>query len=264
MAAIHHATAKRALEAGVMLTEERNGDAHVIRAFWPERNYTIEGAVAKNVLDDMIAYRTIALEWPGLGARQEDGEWIVTVADDEGSEFGAERLAQALQDALDHCTDMEFDPSLPPEGTDPEDDSEEEEGKAGNVVPATYRARYREAGHPDHCGDWLATLLDGAFVDADGVFSVGAFEAFLQENAVPMDGKWADLPHSGQPGWKGRYRMNGRQVLEKWIALRGVLTLGGAPQAIPEAFLAGLREKHAKWIAKQEAAKQTKGEGEGA
>jgi hypothetical protein len=128
------------------------------------------------------------------------------------------------------------------------------------VVPEKYRIAYAERGNAAHCGDWIAATLDGAFDDEEVGFLAGAFELFLRQNGVPIEGKWADLPNSGQQGWKGRYRMNGRQLLEKYVARAGVMLLNEATLEVPADELAFLRTKHAKWIAKQDKADAAKAE----
>lgn len=139
-------------------------------------------------------------------------------------------------------------------GIDPEAGAEEEEGKAsGSVVPEQYRQRYREASSTGQSnGDWLAEQLA---VDTHGVegFNVDDFAAVLVANSVDQTGAWAKLPESGQRGWVGRWRMNGRQALEKLVALRGVYydPHGGEHTPDPK-WLSETRLRHAKWIAKQQ------------
>jgi len=137
-------------------------------------------------------------------------------------------------------------------GFDPEQAIEDEDdGPSGSVVPDEYRARYREASESGQsCGDWLANTLELQTHGADG-FDVEAFTEVLVVNGVPFDGKWASLPESGQKGWVGRYRMNGRQMLEKIVAFSGQFkTLDGLTLTVPARDLAILQQKHAKAIAK--------------
>ena len=97
-----------------------------------------------------------------------------------------------------------------------------EANKSAGVVKAKYHQLYRERGNPRHCGDWLAKTLDGVF-DNGGSFDADAYAEFLRANGVEMVGKWAALPASDQPGWKGRFRMNGRQKLQRRVLKTGVL-----------------------------------------
>jgi hypothetical protein len=153
-----------------------------------------------------------------------------------------------LADVLDACDDAGIDPET-------EIDGEEEPKASGSVVPETYRAQYRAASsNGQTCGDWLAERLVADTHSIDG-FNVDEFTAILSANGVDMTTKWAQLPMSGQKGWIGRYRMNGRQVMEKIIALRGTYIDAMGNTITPHAdWLETMRGKHAKWIAKQEKA----------
>ena len=102
---------------------------------------------------------------------------------------------------------------------DDEGDREEEEDERGprTVVKEAYRAEYRKRTKKGtHCNDYLAQMLEDVFVDGKK-FDTDAFTLCLVANAVPLVGKWAKLPSSGQKGWQGRYRMNGRLQLERIV-----------------------------------------------
>ena len=94
-----------------------------------------------------------------------------------------------------------------------------------------YRARYKDGGKPENCGDWLAIKLDEICgrpsTDTRGrkrrILDLSRFDEILDANGVERTGKWAKLPISGQKGWQGRYRMNGRQKLEVIVAKKGFL-----------------------------------------
>ena len=137
-------------------------------------------------------------------------------------------------------------------GVDPEDIEPEEVESGGSVVPEGYRIYYREASsNGQTCGDWLAEFLTGQLHGENG-FDVDGFTDLLSENGVDLSGPgWAMLPESGQKGWIGRYRMNGRQQLEKLVALRGTVLADGQEYRVPSDELAILQNKHAKWIDKQ-------------
>ena len=109
---------------------------------------------------------------------------------------------------------------------------------------AIARKRYKEASGVSHCGDWLAQWLDTHFTGG-GDFDWEGFKAMLAENFIDVDhGKWSQLPTSGQAGWQGRYRMNGRQKLGRQVALNGFVTFNGEDTQVPDADLAKLRIKH--------------------
>jgi hypothetical protein len=133
-------------------------------------------------------------------------------------------------------------------GVDPEEGFEDEEEAPSHVVVSPYyKQKYAENGHPDHCGDWLAKRLEGEFevvVDSRIVFDHDEFARMMVENGIDLSGKWANLPASGKRGWQGRYRMNGRQKLEKVLARTGELKLKGTTVKLPRSYLSELRARH--------------------
>lgn len=196
----------------------------------------------------------LAAEYPALSLD------VSTSSDDEGNEtleffvvlhnedfhvYDSPKVPN-LADILDHCADAGVDP------TDTgEEDEDEEFARGGSVVPEKYRTAYILASsNGQTCGDWLAETLTALTHGAKG-FVVAEFAAILDANAVDQTKKWASLPTSGQAGWVGRWRMNGRQALEKVVALTGVLHTQNGPIQAPEEALEVLRAKHAKWLAKQ-------------
>lgn len=114
------------------------------------------------------------------------------------------------------------------------------EGAKASVVDDRYREKYKKVSKGGvHCGDWLAMELEGVFVtrvegskrdsfDADG------FTELLEFNGVDMTGPWAKLPTSGQKGWVGRYRMNGRQKLEQVVLRTGKLLIKVGDKTVTE------------------------------
>lgn len=153
-----------------------------------------------------------------------------------------------LADLLEVCEE---------EGIDPEGDAEDER-PAGSIVREEYRKRYHESSsNGQSCGDWLAEwLTEQTWSPVNGLM-VEDFTAILNANGVDMTRPWAKLPESGQNGWRGRYRMNGRQSLEKHVAFNGyVYTAQGAEVEVPADELAVLRQRHAKWVEKQRKAQE--------
>lgn len=149
-----------------------------------------------------------------------------------------------LADIFAACEDLDLDP----EAIEPE-----EERASGSVVDVIYRRQYKEASTTGQsCGDWLAEWLVRA-LDAEGKLDEWCFTGILSNNGVDLTAKWAQVATGRSPGWKGRYRMNGRQALDKRVALTGKLfDEAGQEHEVPADFLATLRSKHAKWIAKME------------
>ena len=98
----------------------------------------------------------------------------------------------------------------------PETEDDDERGPR-TVVKEAYRAEYRKRTKKGtHCNDYLAQMLEDVFVDGKK-FDTDTFTLCLAANNVPLVGKWAALPSSGQKGWQGRYRMNGRLQLERIV-----------------------------------------------
>ena len=111
------------------------------------------------------------------------------------------------------------------------DEAEEEEGKdGGSVVASKYRTKYKEEGHPNHCGDWLANLLNNYCV-GDKNTDLVAFEQICSMNGVDT-GKYK---REGV-GWQGRIRMTGRNLLAKRVFQTGKIIVpeldGGATMEI--------------------------------
>lgn len=101
-----------------------------------------------------------------------------------------------------------------------EAESEDGESAGGSVVKSEYRIRYAEAGHPNHCGDWLANTLNN-LVQGKSQTAIDRFEAICNENGVSL-AKY----NREKNGWQGRLRMTGRNLLAKVVYFNeGVLKL---------------------------------------
>jgi hypothetical protein len=189
------------------------------------------------------------IEWPMLTLEAETDEdeegtpvlinWTVSHDDGDDPIYDGDKLPE-LADLLEAAQEQGLSLEV-----------EEPEEEAGNVVAEKYRIEYKLAStNGQTCGDWLAEWLVAQTHGGEG-FNVADFTAILISNDVDMRGKWAGLPESGQKGWIGRYRMNGRQVLEKVVALRGTITdIVGSESTVPAEALSILRTKHAAYIAK--------------
>lgn len=90
-------------------------------------------------------------------------------------------------------------------------ENQEEGAKGGSVVASRYRTKYKEAGHPTHSGDWLALLLNN--------FCVGKKETDLAtfERICDLNGVDTSKYNRTTPGWQGRIRMTGRNLLAKKV-----------------------------------------------
>lgn len=87
----------------------------------------------------------------------------------------------------------------------------EEDSKGGSVVSPKYRHKYAELGHPTHCGDWLANLLNN--------FCVGSKATDLEtfEKICALNGVDTSKYNRTSPGWQGRLRMTGRNLLARKV-----------------------------------------------
>jgi hypothetical protein len=83
--------------------------------------------------------------------------------------------------------------------------------KVGSVVTNRYRALYSEAGHPTHCGDRLAELLNSLCNNKAGT-NLELFERICKANGVDL----SKYNRTGK-GWQGRLRMTGRNLLAKRV-----------------------------------------------
>jgi hypothetical protein len=195
----------------------------------------------------------LAAEYPGIGMQpmyDEDDIMVASWAFDDGddcfyqtTDAAVPELADVLEAAEEYGVDLEA----------MQGGEDEEKKPSGSIVPEEYRQRYREVSSTGQSnGDWLAEQLTADTHGIEG-FSVDDFAAVLVANSVDQSGAWARLPESGQRGWVGRWRMNGRQQLEKLVALRGVYYGPNGSEHKPAAeWLAETRLAHAKWIAKQQ------------
>ena len=246
---IHHATQKKAEKLNIEIIDQ--GDAAE-----PERRYAatpdIDGYQRsfmhrdpKTAVQAAVLARQLHLEYPALRLDQTqdtNARFILTHADCDGKSILESGAVPSLSDCIE-ATEAE---GLDPEANNDTDDAEEE-NKGGTVVSPRYRAAYKERGDPNNCGDWLALQLKNRFtmiVDSKETFDPEAFIAFLRENEVDITGKWAELPTYNSPGWQGRFRMNGRQKLEKVVAHRGTIVIGGETHDVPAEELKRLRAKH--------------------
>lgn len=236
MTKIHHAIIKHAAQYNIALVDNADGTFSAT-----DSKFDFKHEDVKVALNHAILQQRFGAEYPGITVRfggteaTVEGE-PVSLFDFDEADFDADEVFVAsLEAARDESIDIE--------GTD----ESEEESAGGNVVSARYQQLYKERGNAAHCGDWLAKQLEQQFdkvIDSKLSFDWEAFGAMMVANECPMAGKWTKLPESGQKGWVGRYRMNGRLVLEKVVATRGTLILRGNTIEVPEEELAILRAKH--------------------
>ncbi len=164
-------------------------------------------------------------------------------AEDEQEVYSGDKVP-SLALILDTCAEENLDPSAI---------EEEEPQLGGSVVPAVYRALYRSVSSTGRCnGDWLAERLAADTLDSNGKLLMDDFIAILTNNGVDLSAKWASMRFSQTGGWQGRFRMNGRQVLEKLVVLKGHYVDHTSSKVTPHAeWLELMETKHGKWLAKQ-------------
>lgn len=207
--ALHHATKAKAESLGLLIEETEDGF----------ECYGLLHEKAPTVLAAAILARTLGTEYPALSLAIEDDRFLVvhTAGEEEAVVSDTDKVPD-LATVLEECQKLGLDPEIA--------EDEEEPEAAGSAVKDKYKKEYAARGNANHCGDWLAKILEGRYTSGKGKnkqFHAEAFTTFLVLNEVPMVGKWASLPTSGQKGWVGRYRMNGRQKLEVVLATRGTI-----------------------------------------
>lgn len=226
MSNIHHMHRKQAEKMGVELT--RTGQ-YEVRAFWPSRNFELFGVDAREALDKMEREQELI-------AANERGEptTIIRVADDfedkpskiDGVPTDG-RIAHQKGFAIVDNPLNEDDQEYEQWNEAWEESAEEatnapvaEEEKVGSVVKTKYRAIYKERGHPAHCGDELAIKLNNLVLDGNHT-NIEYFKMILDANDVDVS-----KLNTTSPGWQGRYRMTGRNMLAKRVfAAGGMLKL---------------------------------------
>lgn len=122
-----------------------------------------------------------------------------------------------------------------------------EDDKTGSVVSSRYRAKYAELGHPTHCGDWLANLLNN--------YCIGDKETDLTtlETICGLNGISLDKYNRTTPGWQGRLRMTGRNLLARIVWKNKKIMVPDTAGQHPDQFLT--IEAPADWISAQRFAK---------
>lgn len=247
---IHHATIKRAAKLGFVLTEVDTNGETVARAHWVELNREFFHIDPKVALEAASLCKMLRTEYPRLDLKQNVNRRFSVITSNGRTVIPHTITLPDLTTILERCQQMQID-------------LEEDEDGATEVVASHYKEQYKERGNPNHCGDWIALQLDGRFVvqtDEGERFDVDKFTETLVLNGVDMTGKWAGLPESGQKGWIGRYRMNGRQKLEVRVAITGTLRIGNDIYDVPDEVLEQLHEKHAKAVARAQKEAEAQGE----
>lgn len=215
MAAIHPATAKRAKALGVILQETSQGE---IRAFWPKKNRELFDDNPRLLLDDMSALIDMLSNYRSFSYTEENKEdhgRFYTVTVKKIGSFTDPYLSKAFQKAKAAWAKKQEGKEIGDDEADEVEADEAESELSGSVVSPTYRARYAEAGHPTHCGDWLAEQLIQRTTNKAGV-NVEMVDTIAELNGVDLS-KYDRTRH----GWQGRLRMTMRNILARKVWLNG-------------------------------------------
>lgn len=210
---IHHATVKRAASMGIILTD----DDGVVTALHAERAIELTGDDPKALIIFVAVAAKLKVEYPAIvindegEASTDEVDTFYTIDPEDSIENNVAALLEAAADI---------------------DTGEPEEDESPIVVAERYKAEYKARGDASGCGDWLHVTLKRFSTEAidagkkTTVFDEAGFTQMLVNNGIEIKGKFAALPDSGKKGWEGRYRMNGRQMLEgPLLRAKGVLVL---------------------------------------
>jgi hypothetical protein len=228
---IHHAIVKSAAAKGVELSHDEDAGTITARDIATSLSLAIEVTDDTNIneeakgahaqLADMLA---IPGEYPGIRVVQDDDmDFVATDARDvnDVKEIGRDPCLEDLVITIQEYL------AAPEEGEAEEEDDEDKGG--ASVVPDVYKQRYAAAGHPEHCGDWLAVTLNDLtrVVIVDGKakesFSIDKLETIAEANGVDCSRYLVNKSN----GWQGRFRMTVRNILAKVVAIAGVMHVPG-------------------------------------
>ena len=234
------ATAKKAAKHGIELAiGEREGVEFMTATLKDGRAFHHYGIEAPAFLTALIA--ALSFETDGFEGIEPDESILIEQLPTDAADDHGEFVARFLKGGK-AINELARDPDLPDLVTtlqsedDPIEDyvvgirediaaeADEDEERSGSVVPDTFKKRYAEAGHPGHCGDWLAVTLNKLVQTMDGkkvITDLDRLEAIANANDVAPDR--VDKLGTATNGWQGRYRMTVRNMLAKKVADKGFL-----------------------------------------
>ena len=247
--AIHHMQLKQAEANGFELSEVPEG----VRAFWPQHAIEVIAPTAPEAIAQMREAQDNYEERLNIEPEQQTAEIPKTEAaprNERGVPFdGALAYAEKFTAAdCPYSSETEDDEEYAKfeawnEAWDNAADEAEPEGKGGSVVKEEYRARYAEMGHPTHCGDDLAQILNNLCLTKEGT-DVERFETICNANGVSL-AKY----NRTNPGWQGRLRMTGRNLLARKVYEAGGVLKTPVEGAEPQYQMSG------EWMATRKFAK---------
>jgi hypothetical protein len=225
-AKVHHATKAKAEKLAAMLEAE-----YPVLSLVPTYNED---------QSQVTGFQTLYTEEIERTSTEDDGD-----TEEVSIVVLATKKVPELADILAACEDKDLDPEA----------IDAPEKPSGSVVDEIYRTQYREqSSTKQSCGDWLAEWLTCCLTEKKQLI-LEDYIAVLNNNGIDLTAKWARVLDNKTPGWQGRFRMNGRQQLEKAIALSGEMKgVTGEEVEVDAGWLEHMRSKHAKWIAKEQKA----------
>jgi hypothetical protein len=271
---IHHATAKKAEGLGIALSVVDFNGEDMVRAFHPELNIELHYANGPDAVTAMTKVAEFVSANAGVKVTQEDddGEIQYRITNEGGClalEFDLDAALTTAAENLSEGTWVDAETGEQLEG-------EEEDEAPGSVVSEVFKARYKERGRKQDCGDWLALQLEDLtrVTVQDGEKSVeivdmDRLQTLLGANDVDYNKYLINNPKNR--GWQGRFRMTTRMILAKRVADKGFLFVpsdlvkGGdeerkAPVAWCKLNATKIKEDKPKRAPKAKAEKPAKGE----
>lgn len=256
MTRLHHATRKKIERFGH--TIEQNDDFYRAGGFWHHD---------PKVLAQVIELSHQLSEYNGLLVEQANNpeprfEVFARTKHNLIRILGPQAEVPDLYDVTEAAKAENIDPDNTARAWSPSDDADDDQGQddededqdgdqdqdnSREIVGAQYRERYRK--HGGTCGDWLAKWLSSEFTvvrDGRHIFDHRAFRDLLERNGIDVTAKWAQEPDPMTNSWKGRFRMTGRQKLEKIAAEQGHIDTENGPIEVPEEELEYLYRRHPK------------------
>lgn len=206
MATIHHATAKKAAKLGMEIV----ATMHAIEVTDPTLAATWAfplDYLPSSALEAAQNARTLQNEH-GVKITEKSGIYTARIGRKNPLAAGPD-LLDVTQDAFVKIAEAANSKRA---AKGEETEAEGEETTRGSVVKAKYRAIYKEAGHPDHCGDEMAQLFIDYMDGAEGEAAAAKLELLAHVNG--LDDSWAKWSADRSVrGWIGRARMNLGNVL---------------------------------------------------
>ena len=248
--AVHHAVIKKAQKAGIILEDLGDEEDRDVRykAHYPKWNRILFGESASGVLEQMLHvkhglehYQSFVIE------HDDDGKTIkVTVRGTDISISGVPSYAvpKAIKDWQESRQDLSIEDQEAEDEVDAETQAEvdADDERPGSVVSEKYRVRYKEAGHPENCGDWLRVTLDNICKNKAGT-NIELFTEICAANGVDATKRKLEKPSD-----RGRYVMSGRNELSRVVWQNEELKMpdtinGGESYTPPREWLLDVQER---------------------